>query len=132
MHENIGGAALGHAIELTRDLKRNSGFVSCDVLIAGYEQVLAELNAIGPTAPPSADSLTSLIARIDLFGAFFALLAQLAVVTGSLGSRARNGGEPAEAEAAPATAPLRRPGFGNGQSRNGTPDAAGFEHRSKN
>ena len=96
MHENIGGAALGHAIELTRDLKRNSGIVSCDVLIAGHEQVLAELNAIGPTAPPSADSLTSLIARIDLFGAFFALLAQLAVVTGSLGTRARNGGEPAE------------------------------------
>ena len=53
--------------------------------MAGYEQVLAELNAISPTAPPSADSLTSLIARINIFGEFFALLAQLAVVTGSLG-----------------------------------------------
>ena len=90
-HKKIGVAAIGHAIELARDLKRTSGFASCDVLITGYEKVLAELNAISPTAPPSAESLTSLLARINLFGEFFALLAQLAVVTGSLG-RAMLGG----------------------------------------
>ncbi len=106
--------ALENAIEVTRELKRTSGFASCDVLIAGYEQVLAELNAISPTAPPSAESLKLLIARINLFGEVFALLAQLAVFTGSLGPRAHNGAEPAEAKAAPATAPLGRPGFGRG------------------
>ena len=91
MHKEIGLVAIENAIELAQD-----AIELAHVLIAGYEQVLAELNAIGPTAPPSAESLTSLIARINLFGAFFALLAQLAVVTGSLGTRAHNGGEPAE------------------------------------
>ena len=112
--QKYGCVALENAIELTQELKRTSGFASCDVLIAGYEQALAELSAISSTAPPSAESLTSLNSRINLFGEFFALLAQLGVVTGSLGTRAHNGTEPAEAKAAPATASLRRPGFGSG------------------
>ena len=105
--QQCGCVALENAIELAQELKRTSGFASCDVLIAGFEQVLAELNAINPTAPPSAESLNLLIARINTFGEFFALLAQLFVVTGSLGTQAHNGAEPAEAKAAPATAPLR-------------------------
>ena len=85
-------AAIEHAIELAQDLKRTTGLASWDVPIAGFEQLLAELNAISPTAPSSAESLTSLIARINILGGeFFALLAQLAVVTGSLG-RAMLGG----------------------------------------
>ena len=76
---------LENAIQLTQELKRTSDFASCDVLIASYEQALAELNAISPTAPPSAESLTLLISRINLLGEFFALLAQLAGVTGSPG-----------------------------------------------
>ena len=72
------------------------------------------LPVISPASPPSPEFLTLLVKRIELFGEFFALLAQLAVVTGSLGTRAHNAGEPAEAKAAPATAPLCRPGFGSG------------------
>ena len=106
-------AAIEHAIELTQELKRTSGFASCDVLIAGYEQVLAEQIAISPMAPRSPESLNFLIARIELFEEFFTLLAQLPVVTKALGPQAHNAGEPAEAEVAPATAPLRRPGFGS-------------------
>ena len=83
--------AINHAIELTQELNRTSGFAACDVLIAGFEQVLTELNAISPTAPPSAESLKLLIARINTFGGLFALLAQLSVVTGSLGTRAHTG-----------------------------------------
>ena len=100
-------AAIEHAIELTQELNRTSGFAACDVLIAGFEQVLTELNAISPTAPPSAESLKLLIARINTFGGLFALLARVAVVTGPLGNRTQNGGEPAKAEVAPATALLR-------------------------
>jgi hypothetical protein len=124
--QEYGCVALENAIELTRDLKRVSGFACCDILIAGYEQVLAELNAIGPMTPPSAESLNLLVSRIDLYGEFFALLARLAVFTGSLATRPRDGAEHAEAKAAPVTAPPRRPGFGNGQARNGTPDEAEF------
>ena len=85
--QQYGCVALENAIELTQELKRTSGFASCEVLIAGYEQALAGLSAISPTAPPSAESLTSLIARFNLFEEFFALLAQLAVITGSLRTR---------------------------------------------
>ena len=85
--QQCGCVALENAIELAQELKRTSGFASCDVPIAGFEQALAELNAISPTAPRSAESLNLLIARINLFAEFFALLAQLAVVTGSLGNQ---------------------------------------------
>ena len=104
--QQCGCVALENAIERAQELKRTTGLASCDVLIAGYEQVLAEVKAISPTAPPSAESVNLLIARINLFGKFFVFLTQLAVVTGSLGTRAHIGGEPAAAEVAPATAPL--------------------------
>ena len=77
--QQCGCVALENVIELARELKRTSGFASCDVLIAGYEQALAELNAVSPTAPLAAESLMLLISRINLLGEFFAILTELAI-----------------------------------------------------
>ena len=81
-HKKIGMTAIEHAIELTRQLRQTTGFVACDVLIAGYQQTLAQLNAISPTALPSAKLLTLLLLRIILFEDLFILLAQLAALQG--------------------------------------------------
>ncbi len=43
-HKKIGITAIGHAIELTRQLRRTTDFAACDVVIAGYQQTLAPLN----------------------------------------------------------------------------------------
>ena len=81
-HKNTGVAAIEHAIELTRQLRRTTGFAACDVLIAGYQQTLAQLNAISPTALPPAKLLTLLLLRIILFEDLFIHLAQLAALQG--------------------------------------------------
>ena len=70
-HKNTGVAAIEHAIELTRQLRRTTGFAACDVLTAGYQQTLAQLNAISPTALPPAKLLTLLLRRIILFEDLF-------------------------------------------------------------
>ncbi len=82
IYKNIGVAAIEHAIELTRQLRRTTGFAACDVLIAGYQQTLAQLNAIRPTALPPPKLLTLLLLRIILFAGLFILLAQLAALRG--------------------------------------------------
>ncbi len=81
-HKKIGITAIEHAIELTRQLRQATGFAACDVLIAGYQQTLAQLNAISPTALPPAKLLTLLLLRVTLFENLFILLAQLAALQG--------------------------------------------------
>ncbi len=81
-HKKIGITAIEHAIELTRQLRRMTGFAACDVLIAGYQQTRAQLNGIRPTALPSAKLLTWLLLRIDVFESLFLFLTQLAVLQG--------------------------------------------------
>ena len=81
-HKKIGIIAIEHMIELTRQLRRTTGFAACDVLIAGYQQTLAHLNGISPTALPTAKLLALLLLRISLFEALFVLLAQLATLQG--------------------------------------------------
>ena len=81
-HKKIGITAIEHAIELTRQLRQTTGFLACDVLIAGYQQTLAQLNGISPTALPPAKLLTLLLLRIILFEDLFILLAQLAALQG--------------------------------------------------
>ena len=81
-HKKIGITAIEHAIELTRQLRRTTGFAACDVLIAGYQQTRAQLNGIRPTALPSAKLQTLLLLRIRLFKDLFILLTQLAAIQG--------------------------------------------------
>ncbi len=81
-HRKIGITAIERAIELTRQLRRTTGFAACDVLIAGYQQTRAQLNAISPTALPSAKLQTLLLLRISLFEDLFILLTQLAALQG--------------------------------------------------
>ncbi len=81
-HKKIGITAIEHAIELTRQLRRTTDFAACDVLIAGYQQTLAQLNEISPTALPSAKLLTLLLLRINVFESLFGFLTQLAVLQG--------------------------------------------------
>lgn len=81
-HKKIGITAIEHAIELTQRLRRTSGFAACDVLIAGYQQTLAQLNGISPTALPPARLLTLLLLRISIFEGLFILLIQLAALQG--------------------------------------------------
>ncbi len=81
-HKNTGVAAIERAIELTRQLRISTGFAACDVLIAGYQQTLAQLNAIGRTALPPAKLLTLLLLRIILFEDLFIHLARLAALQG--------------------------------------------------
>lgn len=83
-HKKVGIAAIEHAIELTRQLRRTTGLAAFDVLIAGYRQTLAHLNAISPTALPSMKLLTLLLVRINVFEDLFILLTQLAVLRGRL------------------------------------------------
>lgn len=75
-------AAIEHAIELTRQLRRTTGFAACDVLIAGYQQTRAQLNGISPAALPPAKLLTVLLLRISVFEDLFILLTQLAALQG--------------------------------------------------
>ena len=78
--KKIGITAIEHAVELTRQLRRTTDFAACDVLIAGYQQTLAQLNAISLTALPPAKLLTLLLLRISLFEDLFILLTQLAAL----------------------------------------------------
>ena len=82
VYKNIGVAAIEHAIELTRQLRRTTGFAACDVLIAGYQQTQAQLNGISPAVLPPAKLLTVLSLRIGVFEDFFILLTQLAALRG--------------------------------------------------
>ncbi len=70
-------AGIEHAIELTEDLQRTTGFAACDAILAGYKQMLAEMSAISPTSPPSLEFLTLLDKRIEIFRDLFILLANL-------------------------------------------------------
>ena len=79
-HKKIGITAIEHAIELTRQLRRTTGFAACDVLIAGYQQTLAQLNGISATALPPVKLLTLLLMRISVFQDLFILLTQLAAL----------------------------------------------------
>ena len=81
-HKKIGITAIEHTIELTRQLRRTTGFAACDVLIAGYQQTLAQLNGISLTALPPVKLLTLLLLRISVFEDLFILLTQLAVLQG--------------------------------------------------
>ncbi len=81
-HKKRGIAAIEHAIELTRQLRQRTGFAACDVLIAGYQQTLAQLNGISATALPPVKLLTLLLMRISVFEDLFILLTQLAVLQG--------------------------------------------------
>ncbi len=81
-HKKSGIAAIEHAIELTRRLRQTTGFAACDVLTAGYQQTLAQLNGISPTALPSAKLLSLLLLRISVFEDLFILLTQLAALQG--------------------------------------------------
>lgn len=82
-YKKIGITAIEHAIELTRQLRQATGFAACDALIAGYQQTLAQLNAISPTALPPTKLLTLLLLRISVFEDLFILLTQLAALQGS-------------------------------------------------
>lgn len=79
-HKKRGIAAIEHAIELTRQLRQTTGFAACDVLIAGYQQTLAQLNGISATALPPVKLLTLLLMRISVFQDLFILLTQLAAL----------------------------------------------------
>ncbi len=75
-----GVTAVEHAIELTGQLRRATGFSACDALIAGYRQTRAQLNGIRPTALPTANLLALLLLRIRVFEDLFILLTHLAVL----------------------------------------------------
>ncbi len=81
-HKEIGITAIEHATELTRQLRRTTGFAACDALIADYQQTRAQLNGIRPTALPTANLLALLLVRISVFEDLFILLTQLAVLQG--------------------------------------------------
>ena len=51
-HQKIGITSIERAIEHSRKSQQTSGFAACDVVIAGYQQTLVQLNAIIPTALP--------------------------------------------------------------------------------
>ena len=81
-HKKIGIAAIEHAIKITRQLRRTTGFAACDVLIAGYQQTRAQLNGIRPSALPTANLLALLLLRVSVFEDLFILLTHLAALRG--------------------------------------------------